>query len=268
MNVKHILQAIKTKRFWHIRNSTRTPYPVYIASRNYAAEDSPLGGGLDVFDNQNALNINEARLTHLASLDLSLSGKSVLDVGCGVGHLAEFFVNQGCQVTGVDGRTQNINSLRARYPNLQAHVGDVERDPLSKFGGFDIVFCYGLLYHLENPIMALRNMTSVCREVLLLETMVCDHTLPLVRIEDEPFAFNQALKGIGCRPSPSYVVLTLNRIGFPFVYAPVAPPMHQDFQFKWKNNLDIWRGRHPLRCIFVASKIELNNSNLFNLLEN
>ena len=134
------------------------------------------------------------------------------------------------------------------------------------FGTFDIVFAYGLLYHLENPIAALRNMASVCGGLLLLETMVCDHVLPVLRVEDESDAFDEALKGVGCRPSPSYVVLALNRIGFPFIYAPKKPPRHKDFQFMWKNNLDWWREGHPLRCIFVASKDELRNPHLTDLL--
>ena len=84
---------------------------------------------------------------------------------------------------------------------------------------------------------------------------------------DEPLTSNQALKGLGCRPSPGYVVLMLNRIGFPFVYAPKIPPLHQDFQFKWKGNIDVWRDGHPLRCIFVASRTKLQNPNMVNLLE-
>jgi len=226
----------------------------------------PPGDGPETFDQPEAIEINHARMTHLASLGLPLAGKRVLDVGCGVGHLAQFFVNRSCEVVCVDARPENIARLRQLYPDLEAHVANVETEPLLRFGTFDIVFSYGLLYHLESPLAALRNIVPVCHEMLLLETMVCDHTLPILRIEDETKTFSQALRGIGCRPSPSYLMLVLNRVGFEFVYAPKTRPEHRDFKFQWRSNLDSWRNNHPLRCIFIASKTKLQNPNLVDVL--
>ena len=141
-------------------------------------------------------------------------------------------------------------------------MANVERDDLSRFGTFDIVHCYGLLYHLENPIAALRNMAAACRGMLLLETIVCDHPAAVLRMEDEALSFNQALGGLGCRPSPGFVVLVLNRIGFPFVYVPRRPPDHEDFRFERRGNLDTRRDGHNLRCVFVGSKQRLDSDDL------
>lgn len=231
-----------------------------------AAEAVPEGGAIETFDTPEAVAINRARLAHLTSLDLPIWGKRVLDVGCGVGHHASFFVERGCSVVCIDGRAENIASLRQHYPDLQAHVANVETDDLSRFGEFDIVHCYGLLYHLENPIAAMRNIQAVCRQFLLLETIICDHRLPLMRIEDETKSSNQALGGLGCRPSPSFVTLVLNRVGFPFVYGARWPPSHEDFIFKRLGNLDSWRDGHNLRCVFVASKAPLQSNGLEPLL--
>ena len=260
--VRHIVNAIGL----HSVRTPARPYPVSIRRRDIEAESIPSGGRPETFDQPGAIEINRARLAHLASLELPLEGKTVLDVGCGVGHLAQFFVIKGCRVVCVDGRPENIARLRQLYPDLEAHVANVETEPLLRFGTFDIVFAYGLLYHLENPLAALRNMASVYQELLLLETVICDYDLPILKIEDESGAFSQALKGLGCRPSPSYAVSALNRVGFPFVYAPKEPPEHRDFQFEWRNNLDSWRDGHPLRCIFIASRSELWNPNVVDLL--
>jgi len=242
------------------------PYPVDIRRRNYQSESVRRHGGLEVFDAPNALAINHARMANLEAMGLPLAGKRVLDVGCGVGHLGAKLVQLGASVVCVDGRQSNIASLRTRYPHLEAHVGNVETEPLSRFGRFHIVFSYGLLYHLENPLQSLRNMESVCDEMLLLETIICDHELALVRMEDESTDVNQALGGIAGRPTPHYVVLALNRVGFTHVYAPVTAPEHEDFRFAWRNNLDTARDGHNLRCIFVASRTELKNPALVSLL--
>ena len=44
-----------------------------------------------VFLQPEALALNEARLRHLASLGLLLEGKTVLEVGAGIGLLTHFF---------------------------------------------------------------------------------------------------------------------------------------------------------------------------------
>lgn len=205
-------------------------------------------------------------MSHLESLGLPLSGKRVLDVGAGVGHLAARLQKMGCSVVCVEGRSENVEAMRSRCPTLEGHVVDVETEPLSRFGRFDVVFSYGLLYHLENPVRALRNLESVCGELLLLETMICDHDQPVVLFEDESTDLNQALAGLGCRPSPHFVALSLNRAGFAHVYAPTTPPAHVDFRFESLRNLDCVRDGHPLRCVFVASRKELQNSKLVPLL--
>jgi|SRR5215469_1176016 len=242
------------------------PYPVQVRRRVYEDERVRKRGGLQVFDTPEAVALNEARMTHLEALGLGLAGKRVLDVGAGVGHLAARLEKMGCTVVCVEGRPENVESLRQRYPHFEAHVANVEAEPLTRFGSFDAVFSYGLLYHLENPLQSLRNMASTGSELLLLETIICDHELPVVRIDDESKDFNQALAGIACRPSPHYVVLGLSRVGFPYVYAPVIPPAHDDFRFDWKNNLDCARDGHNLRCMFVASRKPLQNPKLVSLL--
>ncbi len=264
--MKRILQKIRNSVAAPGSFLSGVPYPVFISRRDVQAETVPAGGGPETFDQPEAQEINRARLAHLASLGLPLQGKRVLDVGCGVGHLGASLVRQGCRVVCVDGREQNIASLRSRYPDLEAYIADVQREPLSRFGAFDIVFSYGLFYHLENPFAALRSMESVCRELLLLETIVCDQRLPVLLMADETRTFSQALAGVGCRPSPSYVVLALNRAGFPHLYAPRVPPDHPDFRFQWKNNLEWRRDEHLLRCIFVASRAELRSTSLVPLL--
>src|SRR5262249_21289421 len=121
--------------------------------------------------------------------------------------------------------------------------------------------------HLDSPVAALRRIEEVCRGVVLLETMVVDAEQPVMVLADETFAVNQAMAGVGCRPSPSFVTLALNRVGFPYVYAAASPPYHPDYKFEWCNNLDTIRDGNNLRCVFVASRTRLENPALIPLLD-
>ena len=220
---------------------------------------------MEDFDKDAALELNEARLAHLASLDLPIDGRRVLEIGAGVGRLTGFFVDRDCSIVVTEARAENVAELRRRLPDVRVVEADVE-ESLNDLGMFDVVFCYGVLYHLENPLRALRNMAAVCTDLLLLETIVCDSRIPVLRLDDETKSVTQALRGLAHRPSPSYLALALNRIGFENVYATTNPPEHPDFQFSWLDDLSTTRDGALLRGVFVASRTPVERTALTSLL--
>jgi SAM-dependent methyltransferase len=205
-------------------------------------------------------------MAHLEWLRLPLDNRSVLDVGGGVGHLAQFFVERGCRVVCTEARPENVEVMRRIYPGLDGRVADVEAE-LAEFGTFEVVFCYGLLYHLENPLRALRNLVAACSDLLLIESQICDSPFPLARLDDEYLSQNQALRGLAHRPSPTYVAMALDRLGVHHVYTAVSPPRHPDYEFERLGDLAVKRGDHLLRQIFVASRTPLDNDRLTPLLD-
>jgi SAM-dependent methyltransferase len=230
----------------------------YLASG--AAHRKVARSRLDVFDSPDALAINRARLEHLAELNLPIGGASVLDVGCGVGHLSRFFVERDCHVMCVDARPENLARLQSLYPGTPTQVANVEVDPLAEIGHFDIVFCYGLIYHSENPMAALRNMASCCRELLLIETVIVDHPRPILELaEESPAVNNLAIAGFGCRPSQAFMANALIGVGFSFVYTTTTQPDFPDFHFQSTGDGEWQRQGHLLRRVFVASRNELDN---------
>ncbi len=215
-----------------------------------------------VFDEPKAIRINKARLKHLGSLGLDFSGRKVIDVGCGVGHLAQFFLKNNCDVLGIDGRKENIISLRARYPKLKGRVADVESEDFSKYGNFDVVFCYGLLYHTKKPDYVIKNLSRICKELMLIETCIVDSDEFEVQLVKDTQSVNQALAGVGCRPSPRFVISHLRANGFGYVYVPRVVPKHPDFLFKYRADKTHLKDGHLIRQIFIASRTKLVNDKL------
>ena len=55
---------------------------------------------------------------------------------------------------------------------MEFQVGEVQARELTRLGTFDIVLLFGLLYHLEDPVAALRLARRLTRRVCLLETQL------------------------------------------------------------------------------------------------
>ena len=216
-----------------------------------ARSDVPL------FDQPFYREITDARLEHLATLGLPVEGRSVIDVGSGIGRLSEFFAARGCDVLCVDGREDNIAQLRARYPERRAAVVDVETDELLAHGSFDVVFCYGLLYHLSDPLAFLGRAATICRELMIVETCITDSEERVLFLVDDPDDPTMSLSRVASRPSPPYVVASLRLSGFDHVYSPIRLPRHKDFEYERRNDMSHLRDGNAMRDVFVASRTAL-----------
>lgn len=59
---------------------------------------------------------------------------------------------------------------RALASRVETCVGDFMEMDLKSLGTFDVVFFLGSLYHMENPLLALRRVAEVTRKVAVIET--------------------------------------------------------------------------------------------------
>lgn len=146
----------------------------------------------------------------------SLRGKTVLEVGCGHGHLGAELEKHGAAVISLDGRPEHIAELKKKYPGRRAHVCDVSSLELERFGPVDVLFAFGILYHLHSPEEFLAACSRLA-DTLLLETVVVDLTTPEVMWVEESGYYDQSVDGRGCRPSPSWIESHLSSQGYDFV---------------------------------------------------
>jgi hypothetical protein len=209
----------------------------------------------DVFGSRDYRRHNQRRLEHLASLGLEMADSSVLEVGAGVGDHTSFFLDRGCRVVSTDARPENVKALGSRYPAIEVRHLDLD-SPDALGASFDIVYCYGLLYHLTRPAEAIEFMDGCCRRLLLVETCVSFGDGESVNPCAEPAAVaSQSVSGRGCRPTRPWVYGQLRR-HFEHVYMPTTQPYHEQFPVDWTtapppNTLT--------RAVFIASRQELAN---------
>jgi 2-polyprenyl-6-hydroxyphenyl methylase/3-demethylubiquinone-9 3-methyltransferase len=110
--------------------------------------------------------INPLRLAWIDNI-ARLSGKKVVDVGCGGGILTEAMARKGAQVTGIDLsekalKVADLHSLesgvKVRYEKISAE-DLAHREPDS----YDVVTCMEMLEHVPDPASVVRACTELVK---------------------------------------------------------------------------------------------------------
>ena len=97
----------------------------------------------------------------------------IADLGCLEGGYSVEFARMGFQVLGIEVRDVNIEACnyvksKTSLPNLEFVKDDAWN--IAKYGSFDVVFCCGLLYHLDQPKQFLKLLSSVTTKLLIVQT--------------------------------------------------------------------------------------------------
>ena len=124
----------------------------------------------------------------------SLKGKRILDIGCNAGFWSLQAIEAGCEyVLGVDGRDMHVEQAQLvfetkgidadRYHFVQ---GDIFEYDFSQHGEFDIVFYFGLMYHINKPVVLMEKIAAVNSDVVIIDTDLSTLKGPFLEIHHEP----------------------------------------------------------------------------------
>lgn len=207
---------------------------------------------------------NHRRLEHLASLGLDLHNKTVLEPGAGVGDHTLFYLDRGCHVTAVEPRSENCEMFRRKMeeswtPYANAH--ELIQAPTESLGTlskqFDIVHCYGLLYHVKHPDRVIKMLAERTHGFMVLETCVSMSEGISVNLVDEPIENPaQSYEGTGCRPTRLWIMQKLAE-NFEHAYITTTQPAHEEFPTDWSVP---WENQSGLtRAVFVGSHKTIDN---------
>ncbi|TSC96018.1 MAG: putative methyl transferase [Parcubacteria group bacterium Athens1014_10] len=103
--------------------------------------------------------------------------KKVLDAGCGMGRNSYWLLKYGAkEVVGFDFDQRSIAAARknlSSFSNVKIEFRSIYNLPLEN--EFDIAFCIGVIHHLENPQLAIKNLIKAVRPGGLILIWVYGH---------------------------------------------------------------------------------------------
>lgn len=151
-----------------------------------------------------------------------VSGKRLLDLGCGDGQLCRKLKTRGGLVTGVDGSAEMVKSARLADPDGDYQVVDIANDPLSfEDGLFDIITAKMVLMCVHPLDAVIRNSVRTLRYNGLFAVDIVHPPQPFFQSLDEE-------ESIYSLPA-NYVYhkegrgnITFGGEQFPFYYRPIS----------------------------------------------
>jgi tRNA (mo5U34)-methyltransferase len=172
-----------------------------------------------------------------------------LDVGCHEGYYSVAMARKGVrEVLGIDVRETNVRKARfvaeaLGLSNVSYQQGNCEELDPGALGRYELCLFLGILYHLENPMLALRKVAAMTTELCVIETQVADEvegaaewgarewTRPyhgILALIDESGEFDAGNRETGASPlatcpSPKALEAMLKHAGFSRIDW-IAPP--------------------------------------------
>lgn len=145
-------------------------------------------------------------------LPKDLKHKSLLDIGCYDGFFSFLAEERGAQVIASD--IELKSGFWYFYKALNSKIGTLQLDIASShefIEPFDVVLCYGVLYHIKSPLLAMYNLGKWTKELCLIETAITeDNEKPTLEYrpgyDDDPFNYFY--------PNRKWIELSARECGF------------------------------------------------------
>jgi tRNA (mo5U34)-methyltransferase len=159
---------------------------------------------------------------------IAFRDKRVLDVGCWDGYFSFMAEQRGAkQVVALDdpkfrwGGMDGFEFLKEHFRStVEFRKGTVFDLPVASF---DVVLCYGVLYHLSDPLAAATNCFQASNGIVVFEGLIFKEERPMLELIDKPLDGDSSNV---YRMSTGYLKSVAELNGFELVHK-VQPHVHR-----------------------------------------
>lgn len=176
--------------------------------------------------------------------------RSVLELGCGYGDIGGVFAKLGARVVCSDARESHLRVVRKHHPEIKTIRVDLESE--WPFGSYDLIIHMGVLYHLSSFE---KSLEKACRssQFMVLETEVSDSDDPSFVMRTAERGYDQAVSGIGIRPTAEGIERVLASCGMKYQRISDARCNHGIHRYDWPvTNSKTWE--HGLRRFWFVER--------------
>ncbi len=115
---------------------------------------------------------HQSKIRHVFSLLGSLSGKRILDIGCGGGFFVEEARKRNAEVVGVDYSEAAITFAHDRFPKCDTRVADAYTLSSFEQNQFDIVMLIDVIEHISDQERVIKEVSRIlkCGGCVLIST--------------------------------------------------------------------------------------------------
>ena len=181
-----------------------------------------------IFNDKGYLEFDKVRFDNFDKINIDINGKTVLELGSGIGNHTKFLYHKSPKkIITVEGRKQNFDVLKEKFKSTQKVVPilhDIENglESIEELkDGVDLIYNYGLLYHLKNPTKFIDDIQKIKHSRMIIETCIelegGDN-----QIDEDDENYSQSINGKGSRPNLFKLVEKLKE-NYKHVYYPEQP---------------------------------------------
>jgi len=172
-----------------------------------------------------------------------IKNSTILDLANHDGRWSFAALKNGAKkVYGIEGKKElvqrgieNMKKYGISEERYHFEVGDIFEE-IKKISPneIDVVFCFGIFYHISNHMELLKEIKKLQPKYLILDTEIIKSKSPIIRLRNEPYFTPDSTisfeKFIAGRPSLSALNIMLNALDFEITY------------YDWEKNICNWNG--------------------------
>ena len=172
-----------------------------------------------------------------------IENSTILDLANHDGRWSLAALKNGAKkVYGIEGKKElvqkgleNMKKYEIPEDKYNLVVGDIFEE-IKKIPSreIDVVFCFGIFYHVSNHMELLKEIKKLQPKYLILDTEINKSKSPIVRFRKEPYYTPDSTisfeKFIAGRPSQSALNMMLDALDFKITY------------YNWEKNIQDWKG--------------------------